>query len=107
MDLLYLFWPLSSAYVDYMEKSLVLSLHDYCSQLWSPFKIKDIQVLEEVQWNYLKKISYSPSSYWEALGEFKVFSLQHRWERYMIFYVWKILEEVVPSLLNENGANKL
>ena len=37
-------------------KSLVLSRLDYGSQLWSPFKAKDIRLLESVQRAFTKHI---------------------------------------------------
>ena len=38
-------------------KSLVLPHHDYCSQLWSPSKVGDIQNLEMMQRSFVKKIT--------------------------------------------------
>ena len=37
-------------------KSLVLSILDYGSQLWSPYKAKDISLLESVQRDFTKHI---------------------------------------------------
>ena len=37
-------------------KQLILSDHDYCSQLWSPDKVGDIQLLEQLQRSYLREI---------------------------------------------------
>ena len=88
-------------------KSLVLPIHDYCSQLWFPLLIKDIQVLESVQWSFLKKIYNCPSNYWSALREFKLYSLQRRRDRYILFYVWKILEGITPSIIDDNGNELL
>lgn len=84
-------------------KSLVLPIHDYCSQLWFPLLVKDIQVLESIQWCFLKKIHNGPSDYWSALKEFKLYSLQRRRDRYILFYVWKTLEGITPSIINDNG----
>lgn len=39
-----------------MWKTLVLPIHDYCSQLWSPNFIRDKEALETVQWSFLRKI---------------------------------------------------
>ena len=39
-------------------KSLILPIHDYCSQLWSPHKLGDIQRFELLQWYFLKKIKH-------------------------------------------------
>ena len=88
-------------------KSLILPLHDYSCQLWSPHKIKDIEALEKVQWNFLKRIYGVSSNYWEALKELQIQSLQRRRERYMIFYVWKILENIVPCVHSGNGSDVL
>ena len=87
-------------------KSLVLPIHDYCCQLWCPRLIKDVQLLEQIQWNFLKKIIGSPSNYWEALKELNISSLQRRRERYLIFYVWKVLEDLVPPIINNHDGSK-
>ena len=84
-------------------KSLVRPLHDYCSQLWSPNKIKDISALEKVQWNFISKIYGVSDNYWSALKELQLFSLQRRRERYMIFYIWKILESLAPCIMDKHG----
>ena len=89
----------SKMVMTYTWKSLVLPIHDYCCQLWCPHLIKDVQMLEQIQWNFMKKIIGSPSNYWEALKELNISSLQRRRERYLIFYVWKVLEDLVPPLL--------
>ena len=80
-------------------KVLILPLHDYCSQLWSPHKPGEIQSLELLQWFFLKKIKsgVALSDYWEALNFYKLYSLQRRRERYQIIYVWKIIEGIVPN----------
>ena len=84
-------------------KTLVMPLHDYCSQLWSPHKVKDISALEKVQWDFISRISGVSDNYWSALSELNLFSLQRRRERYMVFYIWKILEQFVPSILDSCG----
>ena len=38
-------------------------------------------------------------SYQERLSNLKIYSLQRRRERYIIIYVWKILENFVPNLV--------
>ena len=80
-------------------KSLVLPILDYCSQLWSPFKIGDIQRIENVQKAFTRKIqSSNRKDYWERLKTLGLYSLQRRRERYCVIYVWKILENLVPNL---------
>lgn len=80
-------------------KQLVLSEHDYCCQIWSPAKAAEIQALEAVQKSFIRKISgIQELSYWEQLKSLKLYSLQRRRERYIIIYVWRILEGQVPNL---------
>ena len=81
-------------------KSLVLSRLDYGSQLWSPTKILQIIVIEKIQKAFTKHIKgFSSFSYQERLSNLKIYSLQRRRERYIIIYVWKILENLVPNLV--------
>ena len=42
---------------------------------------------------------FSSFSYQEQLSNLKIYSLQRRRERYIIIYVWKILENLVPNLV--------
>ena len=72
-------------------KSLVLSRLDYGSQLWCPTKIQKA---------FIKHIKgFSSVSYQERLSNLKIYSVQCRRERYIIIYVWKILENLVPNLV--------
>ena len=86
-------------------KSLVIPLHDYCSQLWNPVKLNDIAKFEQVQWSFIRKVSGVAADYWSALSQFQLLSLQRRRERYMIFYVWKVLEGAAPSLVKSDGTD--
>ena len=80
-------------------RSLVLPILDYCSQLWSPSKVGDIQQIEEVQKVFTRKIqSANRKDYWDRLQTYHLYSLERRRERYRILYVWKILEGLVPNL---------
>ena len=84
-------------------KAVVLPILDYCSQLWSPSKMGEIQQIENVQKAFTRKINSSyRKDYWERLKSFKLYSLQRRRERYRIIYVWKILEGLVPNLLDRS-----
>ena len=79
-------------------KSLILPIIDYCCQLWSPSAVGQIQLLEDVQKSYINKIhGMSHLNYWEQLSRLKLFSLQRRRERYIILYVWKTIENIVPN----------
>ena len=79
-------------------KSLVQCKLDYCSQLWNPTKKGDIQKIEMVQRSFLRKIKGTQNlTYWEQLQKMRLYSQQRRRERYLITYVWKILEKQVPN----------
>ena len=81
-------------------KQLILSDHDYCSQLRSPDKVGDIQSLELLQRSYLRKIHGMQSlPYWDQLQQLGLYSL----ERYMATYVWKILEGIAPNISDDHG----
>ena len=74
-------------------KSLVIPRFDYCSQLYNPSKVSQIQQLEMVQRSFLRKIDgMNGLDYWKQLQALKINSLKRRRERYQIIYVWKILE---------------
>ena len=80
-------------------KTIVLPTIEYCSVLWSPSKTGQIQNIENMQWSFIRKIKgTSGSSYGEALKKLNMYSLQRRRERYIIIYVWKILENLVPNI---------
>ena len=80
-------------------KALVISRLDYGCQLWSPYLIKHIYLVEKVQRSFTRFISGMKGlSYPERLTVFKLYYLQCRRERYIIIYVWKILECLVPNL---------
>ena len=80
-------------------KTLVVPIHDYCSQLWSPCDIKNIKLLDTVQWNFVKKIQgMHGKSYSQILKELRMYSLQRRRDRYRIIYCWKMLEGIVPPI---------
>lgn len=79
-------------------KSLVMPLHDYCSQLWSPTLIKYKAQFEQLQYQFLRKISGMRGlSYSDILMKFKMYSLERRRDRYRVIYAWKQLESLVPN----------
>ena len=80
-------------------KCIVLSRLDYGSQLWSLHKIKSINKIEQVQRSFTRFITgMRPLSYDERLKSLHRYSVQRRFERYIIIYIWKILESIVPNL---------
>ena len=80
-------------------KSLVIPILDYCSPLWGPSKVGEIQEIEEIQQSFTRKIRGDcKQDYWQRLKQYNLYSLQRRRERYRIIYTWKILEGIVPNL---------
>ena len=76
-----------------------MSRLDYGCQLWSPYLIRHIKLVEKVQRSFTRFISGMKGlSYPERLTVLKLYSLQRRSERYIIIYVWKLLEGLVPNL---------
>ena len=79
-------------------KCVVLSRIDYGTQLWCPFLKKDILALESVQRSFTKHIfGMQDFDYKTRLSRLGLYSLQRRRERYLIIYIWKILEKLVPD----------
>ena len=55
-------------------KSLILPIHDYCSQLWNPFRAGEIQTFEIIQWSFIKKIvGRNGDDYWDSLQKYKLY----------------------------------
>ena len=49
-------------------KSLVIPIVDYCSQLWSPTKVGEIQEIEDIQKSFTRKIKFpSLGDYWSRM----------------------------------------
>ena len=88
-----------------LYKSLVIPILEYCSVLWSPKAAGLIQMLEMIQWSFIRKIIGARGmNYWECLKDMSIYSLQRRRERYRIIYIWKILEQLVPNINNKIQA---
>ena len=79
-------------------RALVLPILDYCCQLWSPTAPGQIDALKKVKSAFFKNIAgISALDYWQQLAALNVYSLQRRRERYIVIYIWKILEGLVPN----------
>ena len=79
-----------------LYKSLVMSRFEYASQLWTPYSLKHVYLIEKVQRAFTKHNSgMCFLSYSKRLEVLKLYSLQKRRE---IIYVWKIIEGLMPNL---------
>ena len=83
-------------------ESIFLPRIEYCSPLWAPYKRKDIEKLEGIQRTFTVKIEeMSKLNYHQRLKELKMYSMQRRFERFIILNVWKILEGFTVNVNNE------
>ena len=81
-----------------LYRSLVLPILEYCCQLWSPHTVGMMRMLEAVQRTFTYRIrGLSELNYWQRLQELGLYSLERRRERYVIIYVWKVLQGLVPN----------
>ena len=92
------FYSREASFVRYMWNTYVQPHIDYCSQLWSPPGGGNLHRLEKLLQSFTARIpALRNLNYWERLRMMKMNSVQRRFERYKIIYVWKILEEKVPN----------
>ena len=90
-----------------LYKSMVRSLLEYCSPLWSPTKITDIQELKSVQRTFTSTIAGCHDLYyWKRLKKNSLTSLQRRRERFTILHMWKILHGVTSNDVKVNFQPK-
>ena len=74
-----------------------MSRLDYGCQLWSPYLIKHINMVEKDQRSFTRFISGMKGHIQRDLTALKLYSLQRRRERYIIIYVRIFLECQVPN----------
>ena len=88
-------------------RSMVLPQLEYCCQLWSPVHLKNIRRLEAIQRSFTARIAgLNHLNYWERLVHLKLYSLERRRERYLILYVYKIINRLAPNLRDDRFAIK-
>ena len=79
-------------------KALPMSRLNYGSQLWFLYLTKHINMIQTTQQSFTRYIyGMQGLSYPERITALMLYSLQRRRERYIIIYVWNILECQVPS----------
>ena len=81
-----------------LYKSFVMSRLEYASQLWSPYLLKHVYLIEKVQRAFIKHISgMCFLSYSKRLEVLKLSSLQRRREIWHYLCVEKLLYSNVPN----------
>ena len=90
-----------------LYRSMVLPHLEYCCQLWSPHLLGDIRKLESVQRSFTSRIAgLEHKSYWDRLLHLKLFSVERRRERYIVLYIYKIVQKFVPNFNDERFSIK-
>ena len=80
-------------------KALVIPPLENCCQLWNPWTANDRQAIETIQRTFTYEINeVQHLKYQERLHELKLHSLQRRHECYIIKYIWKITQRMVPNI---------
>ena len=86
-------------------KSLVLPHLEYACQLWCPADLATIRKLEAVQRTFTSRLSKMNNfNYWQRLEMLSIYSIERRRERYIIIYVWKMVEGMVPMIRGLDGS---
>ena len=81
-----------------MWKSYIQGLLDYGSQIWGPIQLTQLLRLELLQKNYSGMVyELSNKNYWERLEALKMYSINRRFQRYTIMYLWKVMENKVDN----------
>ena len=92
------FYSRNPAFLRHMWNTIIQPHIDYCSQLWAPQEGGQLEKIERLFKNFTSKIpGLKNLSYWERLKEIKLNSMQRRFERYKIIYMWKIRQCLVPN----------
>ena len=85
-------------FLRHMWNSLFQCHIDYCIHLWALGDGAELQTLEKLLKDYLRKIpELKDFTYWEKLAKTKINQQQRILERYRTIYVWKTLEGNVTN----------
>ena len=94
----------------YMDKDMFLNLYqslvrphmEYCTQAWSPYLKKDMNLLERIQRRATKIVpGLSDLSYEERLKKLKLYPLEDRRMRGDMITVWKMLNGYIDVDINK------
>ncbi|CAL4059403.1 unnamed protein product [Meganyctiphanes norvegica] len=87
--------------------SIVRPKVEYGCQIWSPIKKQEIVQLEMIQRSFIKRIeNIKHLTYPEQLKKLRLYSLERRRERYLIIYLWKMIEGLVPVCIDLKRRNR-
>ena len=88
----------SPEFMKFCWKVYLQPILDYGSQLWAPAGGPWLKKLENILKSFTSKINgMKHLDYWTRLSQLKISSVQRRFERYRIFYTWKIIKGIVPN----------
>ena len=87
--------------------SIIRPKVEYGCQIWSPTKRQEIVEIEMVQRQFIRRIEgMRDLTYPEQLKKLKLYSLERRRERYLIIYLWKMMEGLVPECVDLKRRNR-
>ena len=81
-------------------KIYVLPILDYCSSVYNPWKVSDINLLERIQRRFTKNILKNGMSYEDRLKHLRICSLEKRRLILDLLLTYKILHGKIPDLIN-------
>ena len=74
-------------------KSIILPRLEFCSPILSSINKGQLSRLEGLQRSFTSRLSHVKElSYWDRLKSLKIYSIQRRFERYLIILIWKMIE---------------
>ena len=84
-----------------LYKSLVRPILDYCNQIWKPYLIKDIKILEKPQKRFTKMVKgLKKLKYKDRLDKLKLTTLETRGLRGDLILTYKLLNGSIKSNIN-------
>ena len=87
--------------------SIIRPKLEYGCQIWNPAMKQEIVELEMVQRQFIKRIeTMQHLTYPEQLKKLNLYSLERRRECYLIIYLWKMMENLVPTYLKRRNRGR-